>query len=442
MESKDRIISAKSQLMRGRVGMASMLLKLKLVEDNERCKTMATDGISIYWNDEFVKTLSNEEIKAVLIHETAHVIWEHPLRNVKQKWNHDIWNIATDYVINYWIHYELQMELPKDGLLDYKWKNYSAEQVARELTNNDDALQEAIDEMKSKSDEKSDSDSDSDENLSDDSNSDEGNEDSEKSLLDELKDMNPSMGEVWMPTDDEGKSLSDNAVQELREAIQRTINLSDKLESFSNSGSSALGGVMNQLNATPIDWVDVMRDFLTTSYSSSPNWNRLNKRHSWRGINLPSKNKEPRGGELILFVDTSCSVTQAELDICATNIYAVCDDCGIDKVRVAYCDTTVHKNYNTGEFYDSFELDNEELVLKYRGGGGTRFEPCFNLFNEHTDDTEDVIAIIYFTDGYCDVDADVEPNVPVIWALSGKSEIVDYYNLPFGEKILIDMSEL
>ena len=116
--SEERMIKARAKLMKGNVGMATMLLKLTLIEDNERCKTMATNGINIYWNDEFVKSISDEEIQAVLVHEASHVIWEHPLR--KGKRNHELWNIATDYVINSWIAYDLGMHLPERGILDRK----------------------------------------------------------------------------------------------------------------------------------------------------------------------------------------------------------------------------------------------------------------------------------------------------------------------------------
>ncbi len=124
-----------------------MLLSLELIEASDRCDTMATDGVNIYWNDEFVKTLSDDEIQAVLVHEASHVIWEHPLR--KGKRNHEVWNIATDYVINSWIAYDLGMQLPKDGLLDRQYQGQSAEAVYRTLMNDDEALQNAIDDMKS-----------------------------------------------------------------------------------------------------------------------------------------------------------------------------------------------------------------------------------------------------------------------------------------------------
>jgi len=450
MNSENRIIKARAKLMKGNIGMASMLLSLELIEASDRCETMATDGVNIYWNDEFVKTLTDSQIQAVLVHEACHVIWEHPLRNVSKKWNHDIWNVATDYVINAWVVYDLGMELPEDGLLDRKYHGKSAEQVARELTNNNEALEDAIEEMKSKSDDSDESESDEGDSQNDDGDSDDGNEDesqdgngSGKSLLDELADMKPSMGEVWMPKDEDGNPLSESAMAEVKENIQRAILMADKLEGCSEGGTSTMNGAVQQLNETYVDWVDVMRDLLNSAKSNNPTWSRLNKRHSWRGVNLPSNDNEPQGGEIVVAIDTSASVSQQELNIFATETQNLCEECGINKVRVTYCDTSIAKNPTTGEWWDEFDLDNEELEFNLRGGGGTRFEPPFNLFNDETEDTEDVIAFVYFTDGYCSVDAEVEPSVPVIWALStNESYMRDYYKYPFGETVHINMENL
>ena len=441
LNSEERIIKARAKLMKGNVGMATMLLKLTLIENNERCQTMATDGVNIYWNDEFVKSITDEEIQSVLVHEASHVIWEHPLR--KGKRIHELWNIATDYVINSWIAYDLGMVLPEGGLFDRKYHRQSAEQVYRTLSNDDEALDDALEQLESNS---NDDDSDS-QNGDSDSDSDSDNSDSDatengqgKSLEEKLADVKLPSGEVWMPTNEKGQELSPSEMAELQEELQRTILMADKLESVGSGSDSSLRGAVQKLNETYVDWVDVLRDLLQSAISTNPTWTRLNKRHSWRGINLPSKDKEPQGGEIVVAVDTSMSMTQDELNIFATETQSLAEECGINKIRVCYCDTTVVKNSN-GDWWDEYDLDCEELDFQLRGGGGTRFDPPFNLFNEYTEDTDEVLAFIYFTDGFGYCNAEVEPSVPVIWALTG-GENYCTDDLPFGEKISIDMTSL
>ena len=76
----DKIVMARSRLMRKDVGFASMLLNLELVEDGERFDSMATDGQRIFWNPKFIEECTKEELEGVLIHEACHVVYEHPLR--------------------------------------------------------------------------------------------------------------------------------------------------------------------------------------------------------------------------------------------------------------------------------------------------------------------------------------------------------------------------
>ena len=74
-----------------------------------------------------------------------------------------------------------------------------------------------------------------------------------------------------------------------------------------------------------------------------------------------------------------------------------------------------------------------------RGGGGTDFNPPFNLFNDYSDDLENVQAFIYFTDGWGEVKAEVEPDVPVIWCITENSSYAD--KIPFGEKVFVNTAE-
>ena len=229
-------------------------------------------------------------------------------------------------------------------------------------------------------------------------------------------------------------------MQELQGEIQRAVSLADKLESaMGGSGSSSgLGGISGNEVAT-ISWKEILRELLS-SVSEDTSWNRLNKRHQWRGINLPSRTQEPQGGELAIAIDTSSSVSQQELNIFASEIQAMAEDCGLDKIRVCYCTTSMIKN-SEGNFWDIYDLSSgEDLELQVRGGGGTKFEPPFNLYNKHSDDVDDVQAFIYFTDGEGSCDPEVEPDVPVFWCVTQESSYTD--KLPFGEIVNVDRNSL
>ena len=414
----DRVLQARARLMKHDVGIASMLLNLELVE-TDKCDTMATNGKEILWNPKFVKEITDKEIECVLIHESMHVVWEHPLRRGKR--NHELWNVATDYVINAYIKIDLGMDLPQGGLFNYKYRGWTAEQVYRELDTNDDALRQAINECNSAN-----------------GNSDDSDSNSQSSSDDKYSDIPKLIGEVWDAVNKEGKPLNESEKEEMSNAIRSQVFFADKIASL--SGTSSMTGRVDAVKGGTLNWKDLLSDLLTSMTLKDQSWSRLNKRHAWRGINLPSKIRSNEGGEIAVAIDTSGSVSQFELNIFSEELQAICESCNIDKVRVCYCDTTVRKN-SEGEWWDVFDLSmGDDIELEVRGGGGTDFDPPFNLFNDHSDNVEDVCAFIYFTDAYGEVDAKVEPSVPVIWAITHNGYEYDP-KFPFGENVYVNVSE-
>jgi len=73
-------------------------LTLEFIEDlNLQYKTMATDGMKIYYDPNFVLKQSDEEIRWVICHEIMHCALFHFIR---RQANPTAWNAATDYALN------------------------------------------------------------------------------------------------------------------------------------------------------------------------------------------------------------------------------------------------------------------------------------------------------------------------------------------------------
>ena len=90
--------------------------------------TMATDGAKIYYNAEFVKSLADDEVYAVLLHEISHCIYLHCTSKRRLNRDQKRWNVACDFAINLEIK-DMGFKLPKDVLLDEKFRNMNAEQI-------------------------------------------------------------------------------------------------------------------------------------------------------------------------------------------------------------------------------------------------------------------------------------------------------------------------
>ena len=451
---------------------ASLALKMEYVEDS-KCKTFWTDGKRIGYNPNFADGLTLEEIMGVIAHEIFHVFLLHHTRfNYKNK---EMWNKATDYVINYQL-IQSGFKLPKGVLLDDRFTNTNAEDVYRILEQEENQKKEEEKQKnkeKQKSEEKDDSDSsdsDSDSDESDDSendkdedsdeDSDSDKEDSDNS--DKSDDENDKDGEDSENSDDsdeesddsseendsqdkdgegdesetdsnsEGDSDSDNSdcgfgeVREPSEKDSETAEedaiLSGKLaESIAKSCGGMPAGIQRMLadvRETKTEWKEVLSRFISEISAQDYSFMRANRRFLGQGIILPSLYSKTIG-KVVIAVDCSGSVSPSDLEKLAAEIASILDYINESKecaeIEVVYFDSVV-----TGtETYNG-----QKLTPK--GGGGTCFKAPINYINEQEMNPD---LVIILTDGYSD-SFPITPDYPVLWALT-----VSYSDskMPFGE---------
>ena len=103
----------------------SLLFRLKGREQRS-IPTMATDGVSLYYNPEFVDTLNSATLAGVLAHEVMHPALQHHLRRSKRDPRR--WNEACDYAINPLL-LDAGLSLPDGVLVDQRFRGMSAEQI-------------------------------------------------------------------------------------------------------------------------------------------------------------------------------------------------------------------------------------------------------------------------------------------------------------------------
>jgi predicted metal-dependent peptidase len=88
--------------------------------------TMATDGVSLYFNPEFVDSLSTAESIGIPAHETMHPALQHHTRRGGREPKR--WNMACDYAINPLL-IDAGLTLPKNVLFDDRFRGMSAERI-------------------------------------------------------------------------------------------------------------------------------------------------------------------------------------------------------------------------------------------------------------------------------------------------------------------------
>lgn len=93
---------------------------------SETIPTLATDGRDIFFNPEFLRTLSSQERDGALLHELLHAALLHPLRMRERQ--PQLWNIAADIVVNGTL-WQQGFVLPLGGLRDEQLEHLSVEEA-------------------------------------------------------------------------------------------------------------------------------------------------------------------------------------------------------------------------------------------------------------------------------------------------------------------------
>jgi Putative metallopeptidase domain len=88
--------------------------------------TMATDGVSLFYNPAFVETLNAAELAGVLAHECMHPALQHHTRRGDR--DRKRWNMACDYAINP-LPLDAGLTLLKDVLIEHRFRGMSAERI-------------------------------------------------------------------------------------------------------------------------------------------------------------------------------------------------------------------------------------------------------------------------------------------------------------------------
>jgi predicted metal-dependent peptidase len=346
-----------------------MLLGESTVEDD--VPTAYTDGFNKRYGRKFMESLDEAENSALVLHENLHVMLKHlPRHKDLMKEDAKLANIAMDFVVND-IIVEIGkkdanlLRLPKGGLYDPKYHNWSVREVYNDLKKN-------------------------------------GKIDGSGGRMKPLDEHD--MNGIEDATPEELKGLSDK----INEAIQQGGMLAGKF-------GVKVPRVIQDLMEPKLSWRDVLRDFVSSACRGAEDytWRKLNRRRLADDIYLPSTISE-RVGELIIAIDTSGSIGSQELTEFATEIVSICDTVSPEKVRVLWWDTQVH-----GEQVFEDNYDGIAYMLKPQGGGGT-IASCVSEFLTKKSMSAD--CLVMFTDGYIEENVKWTTTIPTLWVVTRKRD--------------------
>jgi len=488
LSANEVMVKAKSKLMNSESGLASILLGLPLEEDSS-FDTMATDGKVIKYNPDFALSLPMDEIKGVLIHEALHVVWGHHLRRGDK--HPKLWNIATDYAINGYIIYKLGKQLPQGGLVSNKYLNkdysvMSADEIYDILFGDDNALQQAIEQMQeqmgddsdenegqgqgqdntqdesedaqgsgdgdeetdeetegqgSGGDAEDDAETGDEENITGNGLSDERSPQTNQSGQIDLDDLPQMAGGVFDMTNEDGSQLSESETQDQITKLNAQVIMAEKVQGMLVSGGGGvdyLGGRKSELVEQVVPWEDMFRDMFTRVQSQNNTWKMPNRRHMARGIHMPSKDTEPSIKNVVMLVDVSGS-TYGDRDSFVTEALAILEEFQVKKLMVNRYAGIALRN-EQGEYFDVYDSDQGDEMpdkdeINFNGDGGTNFDAPFNAVEEFLD-IDEIDLIVHFSDGegYFSQDHDALLDTPICHVFSYGQDGDNYGGKEIEEK--------
>jgi len=355
---------AKTQLVLHEPFYATILLKLEVVE----CESVpglgplwlaATDGQHLYVNPKNFEQLSVAKAKGVLKHEVMHVAQLHPFRG--QGKEHARWNKATDDVINPMIIDE-GGELP-DGVRP-GIRGMSAEERYKDLPPEPPG---------------------------------QGGGGSGP---------HDPLGHDVLPAPDKSQA----AVDKTKAMIAQAASIAKARGKLPESLRSEIDKILRPR----VDWKEQLRQWLTEATQSDYSFRRPNRRFitGENPIYLPSMMGDNQAMDtLVVVLDTSGSITMAELSQGLGEICGAVADVSPKRLVVAYCDAKV-------QHHDVFDQPQGAEVAKSferHGAGGTNMVAALKWVNRNYPTAKGVIV---WTDGETPFGNEEDYEYPVLWAIT------------------------
>lgn len=425
--------------------------------------TAGTDGKNIYYNPNFIESITDEQKIFIFAHEICHIAFNHIFRSENK--DKKIWNIATDSVINAFLK---QDDLPMvEGGVDIPQAiNYDAEEMYKKLleekqqqssnqqtdsnqnNENSSSLNNGNFDNQNQGEPQDSSHQDSQNNNTQNNNRKGQNNSvtsSEYNSQEQGKTENNDVGHdthsMWAKAIEkrhkEEQEKQSNEIQNKEkdnkkdEDIKKITKLGEKevfkqnkierkkqLEELRKALAGKSHGYGSTTNSERISITDIgtseplvdWRKLLKEAVKYDIDWSYQNAEVE-NGVVTPYLEEIPRP-ETEIVLDTSDSINKTLL----RNFLRECKNIlQTSKVKVGCFDT---KFYGFTEIKDVSDIDN----LSFYGGGGTNFNAAVNAFTKRVENK------IIFTDG----DASM-PSTPIdaIWIVFGNKKIK-----PVGGKVI------
>ena len=344
---------------------------------SDEVPTAATNGRDCTYNPEFVESLTDPELRGLILHESLHKAYQHLfLWQSLYKEDAQRANRACDFVINLEItdldSRGTHIALPPNPCLDERYRGMDSKQV-----------------------------------------------------FDLLKEE----GGNGKPLDEHQWEDAQGLPEEERQAIAKEIDAAIRQGALlAGKQGGNVPRSFADLQKPKVDWREQLRDYISSicAGKGDSTWAKPNRRWLHEGLYMPSQISESIGG-IVVGIDTSGSIDQSALTSAVSELVGICEAVTPERVDLLYWDADVaaHETYFEGDYGHIAQS------TKPKGGGGTEVACVVKYIKEHI--LKPVVCIL-ITDMYTSFPGETPP-YPVLWVDTEAGNITP----PFGSIIRVKL---
>lgn len=359
-KATDTLITARVRLLIRHPFFGNMATRLKLVEANNWCSTLATDGRTFYYNTGFVNKLTAQEAEFGFAHEVLHNVFDHMGRRNDR--DPQLSNIAADYAVNQILVDEKIGTVPKFIKIfqDNKYRGWSYEQIYEDVEKK--AIKIDMKTLGELLDEHLDGEGDGDGSGDDDGDQEGGGR--------------PKL------TEEEKKAIRDEIKEAMISAMQNTE---------AGRMPAGLARYISEFTEPKMDWRELLRMNIQSILKSNFTFSRPNRKSQHSGAVLPGMTNDETV-DVSVAIDMSGSISDDMANDFISEVKGIMDEYKDFTLDLWCFDTKV---YN----YAKFTGDTADEIMDYKvmGGGGTDFEANWEFMKDEGIEPK---KFIMFTDGY------------------------------------------
>ncbi len=366
-------------------------------------QTMATDGVRLFFNPDYVEQQDEEILVTDLAHENGHKMFFDSFRRGSRDPN--LWNIACDYRINLYLQ-DSGLKLGDDYLIDERFRGMDAEKIYNMLSQDPD------DPANKQAEEKGGCGCGG---LRDHSSQQPGDKDQDQEDGDDgygESDYGEMVGATTISGADFGEA-------EAMMQVAQAMNFAKAQGKLPGSINELVEEILNP----KIRWEQELERFMENCNQDDFTWQMPDRRFLNQDMYLPGLDSEGVD-EFVVVLDTSGS-TLRYIPQFLGEVSKIASVLKFRILHIMYVDAKVQ--HVDVYFKDDLPIKSARTY----GGGGTSFVPTFSWLEEQGITPK---GMIYLTDTY-GAFPKVPPPFPVLWTVPAACRARE---IPFGEMVRIE----